>query len=106
MSSAAVAAAAAVARGRRRVVESFRENGATSPVHAMPFHPLRRFDQKAFDRFMVERVIVPIGSNCFFLDEEALRVSNERRRTRALTAIGVVVVISVFGVLAAASLKL
>ncbi len=84
MSTAAVIAAAADDRGRRRVVEEFRQNGATSAATAMPFHPIGRHSQRAFDRFVSDHVIVALPGGHYWLDEATLVQSTAQRRQRAL----------------------
>ena len=102
MAMAAAGAGAAVARSRRRVVDSFKEQGAVSPASAIPFHPLRAIDERMFGRLLRKGVIAPAENRRFYLDTHALAESDKARgrfKAVALTGAGAVALATIAAVL-------
>lgn len=75
-----VGVAVAVARSRRRVVESLREQGAFGPSTSSPLDLHRPLDRRTLSRLLRAGVVIADGSDRYHLDSAALRVSDERRR--------------------------
>jgi len=87
MATSAIAAAAAAAQ--RRVIETFRISGATSPEAAIaPPEPDRRMERKTLERLLRVGAIRETEDGRAWLDEPALAAYLRKRRTRALALIG------------------
>ena len=89
--AAVAGAGAAVARSRRRVIDSFKEQGAFSPESAITFHPLRAIDERMFKRLLNKGIILPAENRRFYLHAQALMDSDKARgrvKTVALTGVG------------------
>jgi hypothetical protein len=90
MATSAVAAAAAAAQ--RRVIETFRISGATSPEAAITTPVMdRRLQRKTLERLLRVGVVRETEDGRAWLDEPALAAYLRKRRTRALAVIGGVV---------------
>ena len=90
MAVVAAGAGAAVARSRRRVIDSFKEQGAFAPHSAMTFHPLRAIDERTFGRLLNKGIILPAENRRFYLDAAALTESDKARgRVKAIALSGV-----------------
>lgn len=95
------AVAAAAARSRRRVIDSFKEQGAFSPAGAIAFHPLRPMDERTFGRLLNKGVILPAENRRFYLDSQALTAADKARtrfRAVALTSAGALAVATIAAV--------
>ncbi len=92
--------AAATAAARRRVLRDFREAGAHSAESAIPFEPRRRLDRRYFDSLVDFGALIEAKPGTYFLDEEMLAEHSRKRRKRALTILGTVLVLgaAAFGV--------
>ena len=102
MSAAAAGAGAAMARSRRRVIDSFKEQGAFAPHSAIAFHPLRAIDERQFGRLLNKGVILPADGRRFYLDAAALMAADKSRgrvKTVALTSVGALAVATLAAVL-------
>jgi hypothetical protein len=87
MATSAIAAAAAAAQ--RRVIETFRISGATSPEAAVTLPALgRRMERKTLERLLRVGAVRETEEGRAWLDEPALAAYRRKRRTRALAMIG------------------
>jgi len=92
MATAAIAAAAAAAQ--RRVIETFRISGATSPDAAVTLPtPDRRLERKVLERLLRVGAVRETEDGRAWLDEPVLAAYRRKRRTRALAMIGGVVAV-------------
>ena len=83
----------AVARSRRRVIDSFTSQAALSPERAIAFHPLRGIDDRMFQRLLRNGILQPAENRRFYLDAAALAASDAARgriKTAALTGVGLI----------------
>jgi hypothetical protein len=92
--------AAATAAARRRVLRDFREAGAHSAPSAIPFEPKRHLDRRYFKSLLQFGALVEAKPGTYYLDEEKLVEHDAKRRRRAFTILGTVLVLgaAAFGV--------
>jgi hypothetical protein len=87
MATSAIAAAAAAAQ--RRVIETFRISGATSPEAAVTLPtPDRRLERKVLERLLRVGAVRETQDGRAWLDEPVFAAYRRKRRTRALALIG------------------
>lgn len=87
MATSAIAAAAAAAQ--RRVIETFRISGATSPEAAVTLPaPDRRMERKVLERLLRVGAVRETDDGGAWLDEPVLAAYRRKRRTRALAVMG------------------
>jgi hypothetical protein len=99
--TATAAAAAAAARARREVREHFDGNNAFDPAHAIAYDPPSRMHRRQFDALIGRGIVLATGDGRYWLDLEAARREDERRRAAAklvLKILLIAVAISVAGV--------
>jgi hypothetical protein len=85
--------AAATAAARRRVLRDFREAGAHSAPSAIPFEPKRRLDRRYFNSLVDFGALIEAKPGTYYLDEERLDEHTRKRRKRAFTIMGTVLVL-------------
>ena len=93
VTSTAPIIAAATAAARRRVLRDFREAGAHSAPSAIPFEPKRHLDRRYFRSLLDFGALVEAKPGTYYLDEEKLVEHSRKRRKKALTIIGTVLVL-------------
>jgi hypothetical protein len=98
--SAATAIAAMVARARREVREHFDESNAFDPAHAVTYDPPDRMHERQLERLVGRGILRETGGARYWMDREALRLDEERRRRAGFTvltiiAIGIAIAIGV-----------
>ncbi|HMJ94046.1 MAG TPA: hypothetical protein VK472_08105 [Allosphingosinicella sp.] len=91
--STAPIVAAAVAASRRRVLREFREANAISPPSAIPFEPKRRLDRRYFNSLVDFGAAIETRPRVYYLDEEKLAEHSAKRRKRAFTIMGTLLVL-------------
>ena len=85
--------AAATAAARRRVLRDFREAGAHSPPSAIAFEPKRRLDRRYFNSLVDFGALIEAKPGTYYLDEDKLAEHTAKRRKRAFTILGTVLVL-------------
>jgi hypothetical protein len=91
--STAPMVAAAVAASRRRVLRAFREANAISPPSAIPFEPKRRLDRRYLRSLVDFGAAIETKPGVYYLDEEKAAEHTAKRRKRALTIVGTLLVL-------------
>jgi hypothetical protein len=91
-SGAAAAIAAAVARARREIREHFEEAGADDPASAVGYDPPDHIHERQFELLVGRGVLRPVGDGRYWIDREAERLEDERRRSAAMMAFKLVLV--------------
>jgi hypothetical protein len=91
--STAPIVAAAVAASRRRVLREFREANAISAPSAIPFEPKRRLDRRYFNSLVDYGAAIETKPGVYYLDEEKVAKHSAKRRKRALTIMGTLLVL-------------
>lgn len=91
-SGAAAAIAAAVARARREIREHFEEAGAFDPASAIGYDPPDHIHERQFELFVGRGVLRPVGDGRYWIDQEAERIEDERRRDAAKLAFKLVII--------------
>jgi len=95
MPSNAPIAAVVVARQRRKIYEAFRTSSATSPNNAKTLVELDLHDSLLFRIQVRRKAIVQSAANKYYLDEARLLEVDRQRRTTALIAVLVFIVMFV-----------
>lgn len=93
VASPAPMVAAAVAAARRRVLREFREANAVSPPSAIAFEPKRRIDRRYFNSLVDYGAAIETKPGAYYLDEEKVAEHSAKRRKRALTIMGTLLVL-------------
>lgn len=88
-----MSAAVLIMRRQRQFIRGFAERGATCPDKAVPFADLGMGRSWIFDRLVGRGVFVEVGSNRFYLDEQAAQGFLRKQRRRALTITSILVVL-------------
>jgi len=91
-SGAAAAIAASVARARREIREHFEEAGAFDPASAVGYEPPDHIHERQFELLVGRGVLRPIGDGRYWIDREAERLEDERRRSAAMMAFKLVAI--------------
>ena len=100
-SAAAAAAGAAAARARREVREHFDRESAFSPARAVAYDPPSRLHRRQLDSLMGRGVVRETGDGRYWLDVDAARLEEERRKAAARLVLKIVliaVVVAIGGV--------
>ena len=105
--SASSAIAAMVARARHEIREHFDRNQAFDPAHAVAYDPPSRIHRRQFDLLVGRGIVRQAGEGLYWLDRDAERLDEERRRQGALLLfkiilIGTAIAIAVVAILKAA----
>lgn len=79
-----MSAAAVIILRRKKFIRRFREHGATSPDHAIPFADVGMRRSWVFDQMISRGVFVEAGNSRYWMDEQAARAFLEAQRRRAL----------------------
>jgi hypothetical protein len=101
-SGAAAAIAAAVARARREVAEHFEEAGAFDPRAAVGYDPPDHLHEQQFELMVGRGILRPLGDGRYWIDREAERLEEERRRSAAILAFKLVLIGVALAIAAAA----
>ena len=93
-----VVAAAAIARKRRKILETFQEAGALSAEDAKSHEELGLRRSVIFRRLVRTGVLVDCGGELYYLDEEAAARAHHMRvlRVQLIMAVLVVVLFLIF----------
>ncbi|HTI05958.1 MAG TPA: hypothetical protein VL549_11605 [Gemmatimonadales bacterium] len=83
---------AIAAAARRRVLQAFREVGATAPARAQPVREFDRMAQRQLRHLIANGLVRETNPGLYYLDEVAL-YAWERRQRRIAAAIGVALII-------------
>ena len=75
------------------MVRSFREAGAFSEPSAIAFEPRRRLDRRYVNSLLDFGALIETKPGTYYLDEEKLADHSAKRRKRALTIIGTMLVL-------------
>jgi len=90
MSTAAIAAAAATARTRRRVLAALRDRGALSPSTATSLPLTSGRERRMLERLVREAVVVRTAPDRVYLDEARLAAREAEWRTIRIRLIAIV----------------
>jgi hypothetical protein len=83
-SGAAAAIAAAVARARREILEHFEDSGAFDLGNAVSYEPPDHIHERQFELLVGRGILQPVGDGRYWIDREAERLEDERRRSAAM----------------------
>lgn len=83
----ATAAAAVVARARRRILDHFLLANAVSPNGAVSFSPSGLVGERQFDRLLRAEVIREAGPDRYWIDVPSYRRWQNRRRRRVALSV-------------------
>jgi len=97
----ASAAAAAVARARREIQHHFFSHDAVRPDRAVPFEPSRHIERRQFERMRNRGIIHESTPGLYWLDVVAYDTDLRERFTRVRTALLVVVLALMVGLVVA-----
>lgn len=89
---AAAAIAAAVARAQREIRDHFEGAGAFDPASAVPYEPPDDLHQREFELLVGRGVLRPEGRDKYWIDREAERIEQERRRSAAIFAVKLILI--------------
>jgi hypothetical protein len=81
---AAAAIAAAVARAKREIRDHFENAGAFDPDSAVSYDPPDHMHERQFELLVGRGVLRPDGNGRYWIDREAERLEEERRRSAAV----------------------
>jgi hypothetical protein len=103
--SAATAAAAVAARAQREVREHFEKQNAFDAEHAVPYDAPDRMHERQRDLLIGRGILRETGDGRYWIDRDAMRLDEERRRAAAMLVlkiivIGIVIAIAVAAILA------
>jgi hypothetical protein len=103
--SAATAAVAVAARALREVREHLEKRNAFDPDHAVAYDAPDRLHERQRDRLIGRGILRETGDGKYWIDPEAMRSDEERRRAAAMLAFkimvtGIVIAIGVAAILA------
>jgi len=82
-----MSAAAVIAIRRRRIVEQFRQAGATDASHAVTLESLEVRPSWIFDQMVRNGIFTAVGGDHYFMNEQAATEFLRQKRARAI-AIG------------------
>ncbi|MEO7365846.1 MAG: hypothetical protein ABIW03_05965 [Sphingomicrobium sp.] len=88
----ATAAAAILAKARRRIIDHFMNSEAVSPATAVAFVPQRRLIERQFTRFQQNGVVRATADGRFWFDLPSYRRWENGRRLRRAAAVVIAVV--------------
>jgi hypothetical protein len=88
--SASTVIAAAAARARREIREHFEKSNAYDPADAVPFEPSGPMQQGQWDSLVGRGIARPTGDGRYWIDKEAQRLDDERRRAAAILMLKIV----------------
>ena len=100
--SAGAVVAAAVARARREVRERFQDAGAFDPDHAVVYEPPSHLHERQFDLLIGQGILKEAGTGRFWIDREAIKLEDQRRRH----ALKILLVIIIVGLVIGAALSM
>lgn len=101
MSTAAVAAAAAMARTRRRLLAALRDRGAVSPATATSLQVATGRERRMLEQLVRQAIVVRTAPDRVYLDEARLAARQAEwraTRTRLIAIIAVVTIVLAVGV--------
>jgi hypothetical protein len=96
--SAATVAAAVVARARREVREYFETRNADSAARAVEYAAPDHIHQRQFDALVGRGILRPTGDGRYWIDREAVRAEEERRRAALKTMLVIIAVVVVIAI--------
>ena len=102
---AATAIAAAVARAQRDIREHFESAGAFDPDSAVSYDPPDRMHERQFELLVGRGVLRPEGSGRYWIDREAERIEQERRRSAGIAVLKIVLIVAALAIAAAAIMR-
>jgi hypothetical protein len=83
-------AAAMAAKARREVHRHFEEKVAFDPAHAVAYDPPSRLHRRQFDSLVGRGILVSTGDGRYWLDRDAIRLEQERRRAAAILLLKII----------------
>ena len=99
---AAAAIAAAVARAKRDIREHFESAGAFDPDSAVSYDPPDHMHERQFELMVGRGVLRPEGRGRYWIDRDAERIEEERRRSAGFTVLKIVLIVAALAIAAAA----
>lgn len=90
--SGAAAVAAVAARARREVREQFETNNAFDADHAIAYEPPTRMHRSQLDSLIGRGIVRDAGEGRYWLDREAERLDEERRRAAAILVLKIMLI--------------
>jgi hypothetical protein len=102
---AAAAIAAAVARAQRDIREHFENAGAFDPQSAVSYDPPDHMHERQFELMIGRGVLRPEGRGRYWIDRDAERLEEERRRSARTLMLKIVLVAVALAIAAAAILS-
>lgn len=103
--SASTVIAAAAARARREISEHFEKNNAYEPGDAVPFEPSGPMQRGQWDSLVGRGIVRSTGDGRYWLDREAQRLDDERRRAAAILILKIVLAVTAVLIAAVAIIK-
>jgi hypothetical protein len=92
--SASTVIAAAAARARREIAEHFEKTNAYSPNDAVAFEPSGPMQKGQWDSLVGRGVARSTGDGRYWIDREAQRLDDERRRAAAILILKIVLAVT------------
>ena len=96
--SASTVIAAAAARARREIAEHFEKNNAYAPEDAVAFEPSGPMQRRQWDSLVGRGVARPTGDGRYWIDREAQRLEDERRRAAAFLMLKILLAAFAIGI--------
>jgi uncharacterized membrane-anchored protein len=96
-----VSAAAFIILRRKRLIRRFREQGATSPDRAIAFVDVGLRRSWVFEQMVARGVLVPVGDERYYLNEQAAGEFLDAQRRRALVVTAILLLVFVIVILLA-----
>jgi hypothetical protein len=90
--SATTVIAAMAARARREVREHFERGNAFDRAHAAAYEPPDSLHRRQFDYLIGRGILRDTGDGRYWIDREAEKLEEERRRSSALLVLKIVLV--------------
>ena len=103
--SAATIAAARVARARREVRGHFENHDAFDPGHAVAYDPPDRKHKRQFELLVGRGILRETGDGRYWIDRDAVRIENERRKAASKVALMLIVIGVVIAIAAVAIIR-
>jgi hypothetical protein len=90
--SATTIIAAMAAKARREVRRHFEQKNAFDPRHAAAYDPPDSMHRRQFEHMIGRGILRDTGDGLYWIDREAERIEQERRRAAALLVMKIILV--------------
>jgi len=97
MATSASTVIAAAGRARREIAEHFEKNNAYAPEDAVAFEPSGPMQRRQWDSLVGRGVARSTGDGRYWIDREAQRLENERRRAAAFVMLKILLAACAIG---------